>query len=201
MLSRKQATENPYINQSQPLDYELVFTAAGSIPLPVSGHYITILAATSDVFITVDNITELQRGKKDVINTSGFNRLNIRSAVAQTVRLCISDTPQQLGRDDVAVSVSATIGPAATWDALADASNTVAGVKQIATADATVLSYVFTNPSSNTGTIRVLGDNTVSASKGAIVEPGQSIVRAYPGDVYAYFPVIGEALAIERLRS
>lgn len=186
----------------QPTDHLITFSGAGSVRIPDSGRYVRIIEASGDVFLKLDDVsTELKRGVKSQVSSEGFSAVVVRSAIAQTVRLCISDQPQDEGRDDVAVTVSATLIPGNTLEGVADHTPAGVGAEEVLAADADRLAFTLTNPSTNTGVMRVSGSAaTVGAARGAILEPGQSITRAYNGAVWVYFPAV-ESVAIDVVRN
>jgi hypothetical protein len=187
---------------TRPIEYSLTFSGAGERELQVNGKYLYVNDATGDVFISLDNGSELQRGKKsNIANGDSFTRLRVRSAIAQTVRLTVSEERQDEGRDDVNVTVSATLVPGNTFETAADYTPAGIGAEQVLAADADRLAVTLTNPSTNTGVMRAGGSAAdVGAARGAIIEPGQSITRAYNGAVWVYFPVV-ESVAIDSVKN
>lgn len=187
-------------NGRHPTDHELVFTGAGSRQVSSAGKYVRILEATGDVYIKIDAIsTELKRGKKSEIATPGFKKIMVRSAIAQTVRLVISDQPQDEGRDDVAVTTTASITPGNTFEGVADVPLTAATASKISNSDATQLGVIIKNPSSNTASVRIGGAASVGAAQGIEIEPGESIPIATTAEVWGY-SAPGESVSVSVVR-
>ena len=187
-------------NGSHPTDHELVFTGAGSRQVSTAGKYIRILEATGYVYIKVDaKSTEFKRSKKSEIATPGFGRIVVRSEIAQTVRLVISDLPQDEGRDDVAVTTTASITPGNTFEGVADVPLAAAAATLIIAADATRLGVIIKNPSSNTASVRVGGLASVGVAQGTELDPGESIPVATTAAVYGY-SVPGETVSVSVVR-
>lgn len=187
---------------TRPIEYRHTFTGAGEREFQVKGRYVYINDASGDVYVALDNGSELQRAKKsNIANGEPFTRVRIRSLIAQTVRFTVSEDRQEEGRDDVAVTVSATLIPGNTLEGVADHTPAGVGAEEVLAADADRLAFTLTNPSTNTGVMRVSGSAaTVGATRGAILEPGQSITRAYTGAVWVYFPAV-ESVAIDVVKN
>lgn len=94
-----------------PRDYALTFAGAGEREVKATGKYLRVLATPSaDVFVSVDGGSELQRAAGQGMHMpEGFSRVTIRTAVAQTVRISISDAAQDDTRNNVALTVGATV--------------------------------------------------------------------------------------------
>lgn len=184
----------------QPTDHLITFAGAGSVRIPDSGRYVRIIEATGDVYLKLDDVsTELKRGVKSQVSSEGFSAVVVRSAIAQTIRLCISDQPQDEGRDDVAVTTSASIVPGNTFEGSADVALAAATATQIIGADATRLGVLIKNPSSNTASVRIGGAATVGAAQGIELEPGESIPVATTAAVWGY-SVPGESVSVSVVR-
>lgn len=185
---------------TRPIEYSLTFSGAGERELQVNGRYLYINDATGDVFVSLDNGSELQRGKKsNVANGEPFTRLRVRSAIAQTVRLTVSEERQDEGRDDVAVTTTASITPGNTFQGSADVALVAVTATEIIAADATRLGVLIKNPSSNTASVRIGGAASVGAAQGIELEPGESIPIATTDAVYGY-SVPGESVSVSVVR-
>ena len=189
-------------SKKQPTDHFFTFAGAGFVEIAEEGRYVRVIDATDDVYIKLDDVsTELLRGKGSQIGSQGFRRVRIRTLVAQTIQICISDDPQDEDRNAISLSVSATLLPGNTFEGIADFTPAGVGAEQVLAADSDRLTFTLTNPATNTGIMRVSGSAaTVGAARGAYLEPGQSITRAYDGAVWVYFPVV-ESLAIDVVKS
>lgn len=189
-------------SRQQPTDHTLTFVGAGFVELPFEGQYVRIIEATDDVYLKLDDVsTELVRGKGSQVGSKGFKKVRVRTLVAQTIIVCLSDEPQDEDRNAISLSVSATLVPGNTFEGVTDHTPAGVGAEQVLAADADRLAFTLTNPSTNTGIMRVSGSAaTVSANRGAVLEPGQSISRAYNGAVWVYFPVV-ESVAIDVVKN
>ncbi len=94
-----------------PRDYALTFAGAGEREIRATGKYLRVMETPSaDVFVGVDGGSELQRAAGQGMHIpEGFSRVVIRTAVAQTVRVSISDAAQDDTRNNVALTVGATV--------------------------------------------------------------------------------------------
>lgn len=184
----------------QPTDHEFTFGGPGVWRIPDSGRYVRIIEATGDVYLKLDDVsTELKRGVKSQVSSEGFSQVVVRSAIAQTVRICISDQPQDEGRDDVAVTTAASITPGNTFAGAADVALTAATATEIIGADATRLGVIIKNPSSNTASVRIGGAASVGAATGIELEPGESMPVATTAAVWGY-SVPGETVSVSVVR-
>lgn len=171
-----------------PTDHTLVFGGAGMQTVPESGRHVRVIEATDDVYIKIDDTsTELKRGvKSSVPYLPGFRKVQIRSLVAQTIRICISDDPQDEGRDDVAVTVSATVAPGDTLTSVADVSIPAGSSAEILPAGATNMTAIIKNLNGNTDTIRIGELAGVGAARGHELGPGESVALAVTAAIHGY---------------
>lgn len=184
----------------QPTDHVFTFAGAGSVRIPDSGKFVRVIEATDDVYIKLDDVsTELKRGVKSQVSSEGFENVVIRSLVAQTVRICISDQPQDEGRDDVAVNTTASITPGNTFAGAADVALAAAAATLIIASDADRLGVLIKNPSSNAASVRIGGLASVGAAQGIELEPGESIPIATTDAIYGY-SVPGESVSVSVVR-
>lgn len=184
----------------QPTDHVFTFAGAGSVRIPDSGKFVRVIEATDDVYIKLDDVsTELKRGVKSQVSSEGFENVVIRSLVAQTVRICISDQPQDEGRDDVVVNTTASITPGNTFAGAADVALAAAAATLIIASDADRLGVLIKNPSSNAASVRIGGLASVGAAQGIELEPGESIPIATTDAIYGY-SVPGESVSVSVVR-
>lgn len=173
----------------KPRDYSLTFAIAGEREIKATGRYLYVLSTpSSDVFISIDGGSELQRGAGQAIfDAGGFSRVTVRSPVAQTVLLSISDDQQFDSRSNVALTVSANVTPGDDLDNGGDVSCAAGVATQVLAADPTRLAAIIKNPDTNTATMRV-GKAGVTATSGFPLEPGASVTLAYTGAIYVFNP-------------
>lgn len=185
---------------TRPLEYKHTFTGAGEKEFQVRGRYVFINDASGDVYVSLDNGSPLQRAKKsNIANGEHFTRVRIASLIAQTIRFTVSEDRQEEGRDDVAVTTTASITPGNTFAGAADVALTAATATEIIAADATRLGVIIKNPSSNTASVRIGGAASVGAATGIELEPGESIPVATTAAVWGY-SVPGESVSVSVVR-
>lgn len=99
---------------SVPVDKEITFTAAGEYSIQATGRFIRVLEADSDVYLGIENdVPDLKRRQgAEVSSSAGFKTIRVKSLIAQTVRLGISDVSQADDSQSVSVSTTAEITPA-----------------------------------------------------------------------------------------
>lgn len=189
------------INSSKRLTHhEETFSGAGERRLQVRGRHVLITAATDNVYVSFDDQSFLKRGKKSNINPGyEFTVVTIKSLVAQTVEFTVSDEKQDEGRDDVAVTTTASITPGNTFEGVADVALVAVTATQIIAADATRLGVIIKNPSSNTASVRIGASGSVGAAQGVELEPGESMPVATTAAVYGY-SVPGESVSVSVVR-
>lgn len=184
---------------SSPRDYYLTFTGAGIQEIKARGRFLRVLSAPSaPVFLAFDGSTELERRAGQGVNYGGaFNRIAVRSTVAQTVLVCVSDERQDDDQEEVSVSVAATVAPGNTLGAGGDVSIPATSSNVLSASDATRLALIVANPPGNTDPVRV-GGAGVNASSGIELQPGDSITLATTAAVHAYNPK-GSAQSVQVL--
>lgn len=187
---------------SAPRDYALTFTGAGTLPIRTTGRHIRILESpVSNVWVEVDGSRELKRTAGQGINVgaSGFRRLLVRSAVAQTVLVSISDERQDDDQQSVAVTTSATIAPGNTLDAGGDVPVPALTSQTVIGADATRLAVLVHNISDQE--LRI-GGAGVGAASGVPLAPGEEKGIATTAIVACYNPhaTVAKSVAVLPVR-
>lgn len=181
-------------------DHQAVFGGAGERVFDVVGRHVLITESTGDVYVAFDDQNFVKWRKKSNINAGYFfKRITIKSLIAQTVEFVVSDEMQQEGRDDVAVTTTASITPGNTFEGVADVALVAITATQIIAADATRLGVLIKNPSSNTASIRIGANGSVGAAQGIELEPGESIPVATTAAVWGY-SVPGESVSVSVVR-
>jgi len=169
-----------------PRDYEITFAGAGEREIFARARYVRVLDATGDVFIKADDASEVKRVKGQALNLeTGFSKITIRSAIAQTVRVVLASLPQDDASTSVNATVSATVAPANTLDAGGDVNILATSSALLSAGDVTRMALIVSNPASNTAAVRV-GGAGVGAASGVAIEPGESITLATTAAVYGY---------------
>lgn len=181
-------------------DNVAVFGGAGTKQFDGRGQYVLITAATDDVYVAFDDQAFIKWRKKSNINAGYiFSRVTIKSLVAQTVEFVVSEEKQEEGRDDVAVTTTASITPGNTFEGVADVALVAITATQIIAADSTRLGVIIKNPSTNTASVRIGASGSVGAAQGIELEPGESIPIATTAAVWGY-SVPGQSVSVSVVR-
>lgn len=190
-----------------PRDESLVFAGAGVREVNYLGRHIRVRAAPSgSVFIKLDNASEeFERAAGEQLNLAPgdppFQRIRIRSAVAQTVHLTFADVPQDDNRSNVALSVSAAIEPGDVIDNGGDVTVPGTSAADVMAGDPDTLAVTITSLESNdpSAPLRV-GTTGVGASSGTPIYPGDSLTLVTTATVRVYNPHgTGQTVAVSRV--
>lgn len=175
----------------QPRDYSLTFAGAGEREFQAAGRYLRILATpAAPVFVALDSGSELERSAgQSVPVPEGFSRVRVRSTVAQTVVVSVSEVDQDDKRSSVALSVSATVTPGDVVDNGGDVSVPATGAATAVAGDPDTLAVTVTSLDTNdqSAPLRV-GTTGVGAASGTPIWPGDSITLATTATVRVYNP-------------
>jgi hypothetical protein len=158
---------------SKPNDHTIVFAGAGEREIQERGRYIRVIdAPVADIFLQLDGSGEIQRGAgAQVSDGDGFKRVRVRSAVAQTVRISISESPQEDNRQSVNVNATAQVEGATEVTSDPVVVIAAGAVAQLVAGDVDRLQVRVALPSSAAGPIW-MGAAAVAASQGGLLEPG-----------------------------
>jgi hypothetical protein len=172
-----------------PIDYSHTFTGPGEIEIQARGKYVRVLDAPSgSVGVKLDSDSEVLRDPgQEVPRLEGFQRVRLSSQVAQTVRVSVSDVPQADGRQNVGLTVSATVAGATAITPLAVVTVPAGNKAKIADANADRIELRIGIASDQPGAVYI-GDSTVVAGTGGILEPGMVDYPATTAEVWAYNP-------------
>ncbi len=172
---------------STPRDYALTFSGAGTQEVGAVGRFLRVLSApSSGAFFSINGGTELFRQQGQSINLdSEFDRVRVRSTVAQTVRFTVSDIPQDDNSQELVATVTATIAAGDTLTSTADQSVVAASASQVIAGRADRLTVTIKNLASNAAPIRV-GDASVTATRGHELAPGESVTLSTTSAVFVY---------------
>lgn len=175
----------------QPRDYSLTFAGAGEREFQAAGRYLRILATpAAPVFVALDSGSELERSAgQSVPVPEGFSRVRVRSAVAQTVVVSVSEVDQDDKRSNVALSVAADIEAASVIDNGGDVSIPGTSAANVVAGDPDTLTVTVTSLETNdpSAPLRV-GTAGVGATSGHPLWPGDSITLATNATVRVYNP-------------
>jgi len=143
-----------------------------------TGQGVTIRMSPSGQQVTLDAGV--------VVQVQPFDRFEIiNGSTIQDVIVYSGEGDYFDGRSNISATISATITPATTFTAEADASIAGGASVNISAADANKRQVFISNPETNTMTFRI-GDSTVDATKGFILEPSASIIIDTSAAVYAF---------------
>lgn len=122
-----------------PIDKSITFTAAGEQNIPAIGRHIRVLEASSDVYLGINNDSaDLKRRQgAEVSSVTEFKSIRVKSLIAQTVRLAISEIPQADDSKSVSVSATANIEPANALGNVNEVTVPAGGSNQLIGSDAT----------------------------------------------------------------
>lgn len=173
--------------QNRLSDHTAVFGGAGERVFDTRGRHVLITAATGDVYVAFDDQKFVKWRKKSNIDAGyTFSRVTIKTLVAQTVEFITSDQRQDEGRDDVAVTVSATIASGDNIVTAPDVSIAATSSGVIVAANANRLAVILKNLTSNAAIIRIGESGGVGAARGHPLDPGESISLSTKSAIYGY---------------
>ncbi len=170
--------------------------------LGVVGNHFRILEATNDLYVSIDDSPyfKVKAGQGLTDNKDKFERLKVKSLVAQNALLIAGFGTFHDSNESISVTTSATVAPAATYNPLADVSVPAGASAALVSANLNRLSLIITNPTTNTATFRLGVPLDVSANKGAILEVGDSITLATTAAISAFNTgAVAESLVISEL--
>jgi len=183
-----------------PRDITHTFPGAGEVQHQIAGRYIRVIDATGDVFIRLGGGSEVRAGAGQGLDSSGrFTKFSLRSAIAQTVQVRISDTPQEDNTQTVTATVTASIAPGNTLDIGGDVSIPALSSATVLAGDATRLAAVINNISDQE--LRI-GGAGVGAATGVPLKPGEEKVIATTAIIACYNPhaSVAKSVAVLPLR-
>lgn len=158
-----------------PRDFTHTFAVAGTQRFNVAGRYLHVVRApTAALFVSLDDGSELERVAGEGLYVGeGFKIFEVRSPVAQTVRLMVADEPQVTGGgagSTAAMPTTIQEAPSDTISSLADNALAAATTEAIAA-----------NDSRRRITVGCLSSNTVGFRVRASGAPALSGIEVVPG--------------------
>lgn len=184
-----------------PRDFPLTFAGAGEREWQATGKHLRILSTPSaPVFVSVDGSTELERGAGMGINVAdGFRRVRIRSTVAQTVVVSISDDPQEDNRSNVALSVAATVAGSTAATKVAAVTIPAGTTVQLCAANPDRQEVRIAIPSGQQSGVWYSDDAGQDADEGAWLDVGTVDYVATTAALYAHNPHATSAVVVSVL--
>ena len=186
-----------------PRDYPLSFSGAGAQPVAAKGKQVRVLEApVSYLWIQLDHQTELKRRAGQAINApGGFERLTVRSEVAQDVLLTVSDYEQSDNSSAVVASVNAAVEPSSAYDNLPKVSVPAGGAAKLCDGDTTRKALRLMIPSTEAGPLWI-GGATIATDHGAYLEQGVVDYMDSQAETWAFNPngsaVVVTVLSLKR---
>jgi hypothetical protein len=173
----------------KPQDHTIVFAGAGEREIQDRGKYLRVLdAPTADIFLQFDGSGEIERGAGAQISDSdGFKKVRIRSTVAQTVRVSISDQPQDDNRQEVNVNATATVLGATVITPVPLVEVGAGLTVQLAAGDPDRIELRLALASDEPGPVWI-GPAGVGDEEGGLLEPGMVDYPATTAAVFAHNP-------------
>lgn len=189
-------------------DYSLTFSGAGERPIQAIGRFLRIREAQNAVYIRYGSRSEIKREKGEQIDFGDFYQKNaaeqiiIRSLIAQTIELVVSDTPQSDNRTAVSMTTTTTIDSSNnTVDQPAVTVPATSSVQLIA-GNVARLELELSVSSDEAGGVWV-GGSTIANARGSLIEAGTSRVYGSDAEWWAYNPnavdIVVQVLELERI--
>jgi hypothetical protein len=174
---------------ARPRDHVLTFAGAGVMYVSQKGRHVRVLEApTAAVFIEVEDAAEVKVAAGQGINDQdGFKKLTVRSTVAQTVRLRVSETLQEDNSTNVQVNATATVQGATVITAVPLVEVPALSTVQLAAGDPDRVELRVALASDEPGPVW-LGPAGVGADEGGLLEPGMIDYPATTAAVFAHNP-------------
>jgi hypothetical protein len=164
--------------------YNISLTANQEFPLSVAGNMYAVISATGDFTVTLDESNRLsdQNAGMGGKFESEYSRITLLSVTTQTVKVIFGYGSFVDARATLSATVNTTIEPSDTVNNPGDVTAGVAATLAIA-ANVNRKEVEICLPSTATNPVRI-GNATVTASSGSILEPGCSKVYGLEAALY-----------------
>lgn len=171
---------------ASPRDLEITFPSAGEQSLLAVGRFIRVLEADSDVYLGINNDTpDLKRRQgAEVSSAENFQRIRVKSLIAQTVRLTVSDASQADDSQSVSVTTTAEITPANQLVNTGEVTVPAGGSISLIGADATRVGVRLAIPDDQPGPIYWAATG-LSATQGGWLGVGMVEIAAVTAEITA----------------
>lgn len=182
--------------------YVFSLTANQDFDADIPGDFYSVIEAAGEFTITLDDSARIG---KQVQGMGGefvqpFSRVKLLSETTQTVILVLGYGKFNDARATLTATINATFQPGNTLAGVADVALTAATATAILAADATRLTAMIKNPSSNTASVRIGTTGSTGAAQGFELEPGESISIATTAAIVGY-SVPGESVSVSVVRN
>jgi len=170
-------------------EHVITFGGPGVQEIQVQGRFIRVTETpVSEVFISVEAAGEVKLGAgMQIPKPTGSHRVRVRSGVAQTVRLIVSDEKTDDDRTNAAVTVSATIAGSTAVQSPAVVSVPAGSTAQLAGANADRVELRVSLGSAQSSHVW-LGPSGVGDQEGGLLEQGVVDYLATTAAVFAHNP-------------
>jgi hypothetical protein len=156
-------------------DFPLTFAGGDSQQIRLDGNFFHILEADDDLFISIDDTPFVKR-LVGSWQEGGFNKLVIKSSVAQTVRITAGYGRYGDNTDNVAVTVNTAFDPGATIANPVQVTVPAAASAQVLAGNANRLHAIIQSSNvNNPAIIARLGGAAVAANSGLELTAGTGI--------------------------
>jgi hypothetical protein len=152
-----------------------------------------ITAPVNDLTVRFDNSEKVPL-PQGLGFRSYYGEIELESATGQAVVVLAGFGSVSDSRANVTATLNVNIAPGNTIDDGADVAVPSGVATVIKTVDLTRLHAIICNPSTNTASFRI-GSSTVTAAKGILLEPGETLIYDMTGAIYA-FQASGSAATI-----
>lgn len=162
-------------------------TLAAGVPqrFQRSGDWIAaITAPVSDLTVRFDNSEKVPL-PQGLGFRAYYGEIELESATGQAVVVLAGFGSVSDSRANVTATLNVTLAAGNTIDDGADVATASGAATLLLPVDLTRLHAVICNPSTNTATVRI-GSATVNATKGILVEPGETLTYEMTGAIYAF---------------
>jgi hypothetical protein len=168
-------------------DFALTLTAGVEQSPGIAGNFYHILEATDDVYISLDNGGYAKR-MKGIGEKAEFIELRLKSLVTQNIRLVAGYGELIDTRDNVSVTVSATVTPSDVITPKTDVSLPAGGpATLICAANANRKSLMIKHNNGNDpADIVRLGSSSVAATSGLEIVAGETVTIETEAAVYGF---------------
>lgn len=172
-------------------DYQIPLQANVPVQLQVKGDYYQVITANGSITLQFDQSVTISRQQSMGGPVAYKDSVIVTSPIDQTVVVSLGYTDGSApydGRGNFsAQTVNVTVQHANTLTPASDVVLAAGAATLIQSADATTIDTIIKNPATSVGAIR-LGDSTVGATKGDVLDPGERALLTTTAAVYGYNP-------------
>lgn len=181
--------------------YTVALTANQEMEFEIDGDFYAVVDNTDEFTIAFDGSNRIAYATAGTGGefTEAYRRVTLNSPTTQTVVIVLGYGRFNDARASINATLNATFSPGNTFAGVADVALVAATATQILAADATRLTALIKNPSSNTASVRIGTTGSTGAAQGFELEPGESISIATTAAIVGY-SVPGESVSVSVVR-